>query len=273
MHHQSPPNIVLIHGVPRSGTSWLGQIFNAHEDVAFRYQPLFSHTFKDRLGPDTSPAELQSFFDDIASTDDPFVLARSSEVHGSYPVFEKNDPPSHLVVKHVRYHHLVPRWMESRIDLKVVVLVRHPCAAMLSWLNAPREFLPQWDPVGEWRLAPSKNQGRPEEFNGFERWKDAARLFLRLSREWPDRCRIQRYGDLIADPEGVAETLFEWVDLRPTTQSRAFIRDSTSKNDVDPYAVYKTKVDDQRWKHDLNPTIADAILSELEGTELEQFLQ
>ena len=34
---------VAIFGVPRSGTSWLGQIFNSSPMVAYRFQPLFSY--------------------------------------------------------------------------------------------------------------------------------------------------------------------------------------------------------------------------------------
>ena len=38
-------HIVGVHGVPRSGTSWLGQILNASKKVNFKFQPLFSYAF------------------------------------------------------------------------------------------------------------------------------------------------------------------------------------------------------------------------------------
>ncbi len=268
---KSHPNTILIHGVPRSGTSWLGQLFNAHEDVAYRYQPLFSHAFKDRLRPDSSPEAIEEFFDDLMTTDDPFVLGCDPDIHGSYSKFRKSADQTHLVVKHVRYHHLLTNWLDSLNSLKVVALVRHPCAVILSWFNAPREFNPEWDPHKEWRLAQAKNQDRPEEFNGFDRWKEAARLFLRLSQERPQQCRLLRYGDLIADPLGETEGVFNWVGLQPTTQSTGFIRESTSRHVEDAYAVHKIKADDQRWRKDLHPAIADAILSDIKDTELEQF--
>ena len=40
---------IAIFSVPRSGSSWLGQIFNSHEDVSFRMQPLFSYSHKSAL--------------------------------------------------------------------------------------------------------------------------------------------------------------------------------------------------------------------------------
>ena len=262
---------ILIHGVPRSGTSWLGQIFNAHQDVAYRYQPLFSHAFKDRLAPDSSPEAVAEFFDDLMITDDPFVLGRDPDIHASNPEFSKSADSTHLVVKHVRYHHLLSKWLRSQDNLKVVALVRHPCAVMLSWFNAPREFNPEWDPHKEWRSAQSKNQDRPEEFNGFERWKEAARLFLRLSQERPQQCRLLRYCDLLTDPLGETESVFRWAGLQPTTQSIAFVRESTSRHVENAYAVHKIKNDDRRWQKDLHPAIADAILSDIKDTELEHF--
>ena len=40
---------IAIHSVPRSGSSWLGQILNSSLKVCFRFQPLFSYAFKDYL--------------------------------------------------------------------------------------------------------------------------------------------------------------------------------------------------------------------------------
>ena len=40
---------VAIHGVPRSGTTWLGSIFDSSPNVIYRNQPLFSYAFKSYL--------------------------------------------------------------------------------------------------------------------------------------------------------------------------------------------------------------------------------
>lgn len=49
---------IAIFGVPRSGTSWLGQLFNSSERVAYRYQPLFSYAFKGRLNENSTLDEI-----------------------------------------------------------------------------------------------------------------------------------------------------------------------------------------------------------------------
>ena len=51
---------IALFGVPRSGTSWLGQIFDSCPDVIYKYQPLFSYAFKNRLN-------MQSSFDEISN--------------------------------------------------------------------------------------------------------------------------------------------------------------------------------------------------------------
>ena len=40
---------VAIHGVPRSGTSWIGEIINSSPNVLYKFQPLFSYALKDFL--------------------------------------------------------------------------------------------------------------------------------------------------------------------------------------------------------------------------------
>ena len=52
---------VAIHGAPRSGTTWLGQIFNASPRTQYRYQPLFSYRFKGQLQPTSSASEVARF--------------------------------------------------------------------------------------------------------------------------------------------------------------------------------------------------------------------
>ena len=99
--------IIGVHGAPRSGKSWLGQLFNSSEHVAYRYQPLFSYAFKDRLDTRSSASEISSFFSDLLHTEDDFVLQRgSSSVAGYERTFPK-EAITHIVYKAVRYHHLI----------------------------------------------------------------------------------------------------------------------------------------------------------------------
>ena len=75
---------ISIHSVPRSGSSWLGQILNSSEKVCFRFQPLFSYAFKDYLSEKSSKKDIVSFFEKIAQSDDDFLLQTDKVDRGSY---------------------------------------------------------------------------------------------------------------------------------------------------------------------------------------------
>ena len=62
-------NIIAIHGAPRSGTSWLGQLFNSSPQVAYRYQPFFSYAFRGRIDTGSDVASLRGFFADLLDGD------------------------------------------------------------------------------------------------------------------------------------------------------------------------------------------------------------
>ncbi|MEZ4771117.1 MAG: sulfotransferase [Caldilineales bacterium] len=267
--------VVSIHGVPRSGTSWLGQIFDSHPDVAYRHQPLFAYRFKDRLTLQSTAADVRRFLDELyAVSDDEFILDINRRTAASqfWQSAVKTDTSGHLVMKMVRYHHLLPLFFETIDSVKIIGIVRHPCAVINSWLTAPKEFRPGWDAQEEWRLAPKKNAGRIEEFNGFEKWKEVARKFLRFEQAYPDSFSIVQYERLVSAPEDEAARLFSFAGLAMQQQTLDFIRYSHSKNDPDPYAVVKDPGSYRRWETTLDPTIASEIIRETQGTELERFL-
>ena len=54
--------IIGVFGVPRSGTSWLGQIFNSSEETSFFYQPMFTETFRDKINARSSKEEIENLF-------------------------------------------------------------------------------------------------------------------------------------------------------------------------------------------------------------------
>lgn len=54
-------NKFAMFGVPRSGTSWLSQIFNSHPSIVMRFQPLFSFGHKGRLSENSSESDIALF--------------------------------------------------------------------------------------------------------------------------------------------------------------------------------------------------------------------
>jgi hypothetical protein len=266
--------VLSIHAAPRSGTSWLGQIFNSHPDVAYRYQPLFSYGHKAAINADSSREEVEAFFRDIYFSSDELVMQRGRGRLGAVPEgLEKATSPTTLVWKEVRYHFVLPRLLEVLPDYRAVGIVRHPCAVINSFLTTPREWKPEWSADEEWRLASKKNQGRPEEYYGFERWKELAELFLHLEASFPRNFVLVRYEQLVADPIETVQELFAFVGLNVPAQTLAFIRHSQNGDETShDHGVFKSPRVACRWREELPQHIGEAIYRELSGTRLGGFL-
>lgn len=266
-----PDNIVAIHGAPRSGTSWLGQLFNSSPDVAYRYQPFFSHAFRGRVDKNSTLDELARFFTELLASEDEFVLQKgAARLARNGPVFRKS-VSSHLIYKEVRFHHLLPHLLASVPGLKVIGLVRDPRSVLASWFKAPREFDAAWSIAAEWRQATRKNQGLEENWYGFERWKELATLLLELVDRYPKQCRIVRYEQLVEAPESTLDQLFAFCGIQDNAQTNGFIAESTSCDDGDPYGVYRSS--GSASQAPLPNAMECAIERELAGTRLSQFLK
>ena len=260
--------VIGLHGAPRSGTTWIGQIFNSAPEVAFRFQPFFAHAFRARVDAATSAAELDQILKDIAVTEDDFILQRGRPNTDGDLAFAKSRA-SVTVYKEARYHHLLPTLMEIP-RFKGVGIIRDPLEALSSWRNAPREFDPTWDFGTEWRDARIKNAGRIEEFFGYEGWKRAALIFQDLAAKHPDRFRILRYGDLTADPVGVVGALFGFLGVAMTDQTATFLRRSTSRDDGDTYGVFRDL--SRRAAPDLPDAVRQAVLEDVARCDLATYL-
>ncbi|MEX0996570.1 MAG: sulfotransferase [Flavobacteriaceae bacterium] len=264
---------IAVHSVPRSGSTWLGNIFNSHPDVVFKYQPLFSYAFKDYLTDNSSDKDICSFFDKIAKTKDVFMDQSDEKERGIVPKFLKNEHPTHICYKEVRYHNILENIVEKSVNVKFILLIRNPLAVLYSWKNAPKEFRAEkgWSFDAEWRNAPSKNLNLHEEYNGFEKWKEASYLFLDLQKRYSKKVLVLEYNDLLQEPELTIQAAFKFVNLEFNPQTAKFLEDSTSKNMDDSYSVFKIREKDTDWKN-LPENIINYVRQDLNGTSLEKYL-
>lgn len=263
-----------IHGVPRSGTSWLGEIFNSHPSVCYKFQPLFSYALKDYLTTASSRAEIDRFFRLLAGTQDAFLDCVEGRNAGRLPRFDKQ-AVSHVGYKEVRHHQILPNLLRKSPGLHCFLIVRDPRASICSWWKSPKEFRADhgWKIEEEWRYALRKNLNRPEEYNGFERWKDATRLFVHLADASPDRVSLVRYSELLQAPQEVAARLFASIGLDYSAQTAAFVAASRRHDDsANRYSVFRTREADDEWRTELPASIAGEIERDLAGTALARFL-
>jgi hypothetical protein len=80
---------IALHGTPRSGTTWLGEIINSSTEVVYKYQPLFSYGLKSFLGATSSREQIDEFFKMLRQSNDPFCDQVESRNSGELPLFEK----------------------------------------------------------------------------------------------------------------------------------------------------------------------------------------
>lgn len=265
--------IAAITGMPRSGTSWIGQIVDSSPNVRYKMSPLFSYEFKNQIREQATREDWEKVLRGAYDSEDDFMNQTTRRQAGEYPTFgDKQGKPELLVIKYNRFQNLTEEMLDLLPEMKLLAVVRHPCGAMHSWLTAPKEFPPDADPLQHWRSGKAKKSGYGDFF-GFEDWCWVTRLHVRLAEERPEQLRLVRYEDFVVDAELETKALFDWIRLEYTEQTAAFLRQSQSSSVSGDYSVFRPPAVKDRWESELQPEIREAILSELEGTDLSRFLQ
>ena len=264
--------VIAIFGMPRSGTSFIGQILDSSPDVSFRMEPIFSYKLKNIVDENSAKEEYINFFDKaFDSNEDVFMNQFEQRKKGIYPIFAKKDPDM-LVFKMTRFHQIIPTLLKhfDSSFLKIVVVVRNPCGAINSWLSHPNEFPQHCDKFKEWKTGNCRKTAK-EEFWGFNDWKEVTLMHMEMEKKYKN-LKIFRYEDAVKDIDSFTKKLFEFTDLKKTKQTDEFIGKCQNRNDADPYSVFKNKSVAIKWKKDLDKAILEEIYKDLKGTKLETFL-
>ncbi len=268
-----PENILVawISGMPRSGTTWLSQIFASSPDVRLKSCPLYSYEFKNALDETSSAEQWGNLFAKLYRTNSEFLDQEHLRKHGLIPHFKnKNANPRHLIIKSNRFHNLTPYILKLNKQVCFIHIVRHPCATILSWLSNSHEFPAYANPLEEWRTGQCRKTG-PGEFWGFDDWKKVTAQALKLSEQYPDRHKVVRYENLVKNTEPQARELFQFLQIPFEKQTHNFIELSCSRHDAHKHSVFKNPELKDKWEEMLDASIIAECMSEIRGTELEQF--
>lgn len=235
--------VVALYGVPRSGTSWLGQILDSCPDTVFRFQPLFSYRFKNRITTESTKEDIEQFFQELYMEDqDNFLNQKDKRENGMYPVFqEKKFHPSFLIYKEVRYLYTIPFLLQKYENIKIISIVRNPYDVLESWINASSEYRQEWNVLNEWNFATKKNEYRPENYFGYYKWKEFIKLNTEMKESYCDRFITVRYEDLLENALKVSKELFSFLDMPFEKQTKEFVKESQSKTVNNAYSVYRNK--------------------------------
>lgn len=263
---------ILIASVPRSGSSWLGRIFESAPNIAYRFQPNFSYTFEPTVHSNSDSEAIEHFYSNLILTKDPFVLNQINADQQQQSLSPSSANCDTLVWKEVHGLDIIPNLILNS-NTTVVCLIRSPLAVLNSWFNAPREFDPNWDVKTEWEFGEKKNQGRWNYHFGYDAWKKTTLNFMHLQDLHPTRVHLIQYRDLLADPSNCMSSLFNRLQIPWNSSVNRFITLSTSSHDNGPYAVAKIKKkSDDEWQNSLDADIVARIQNDVKGTPLEMFL-
>tara|TARA_B100001113_G_C21116992_1_gene625779 strand:+ start:2423 stop:3250 length:828 start_codon:yes stop_codon:yes gene_type:complete len=272
-------NYVFIFGPPRSGTSWLGQIFNSSPHTFYIYQLLYFNRNKFTPTPEFLDKNFhrlirhsEMFKGSFIPSDPGNLQAEGDAIN--YLNFPKEKDHTHVVLKHVRYHHLIQYFITEH-NAKVIGLVRNPLATINSWLNAPKEFKKGLDPLKEWYGAPTKNSYKLcYEYAGYQNWERIVRNYLKLKDMYPENFKLVKYSDLLGDTaEEKFKELFKFSNIELGENTTKFINNSHSKTGG-TYSVFReNKITDDGWKETLMPEIRDEIINLCKSSYLDMFLE
>ena len=260
---------IAIHSVPRSGSTWLGEILNSSPYVKYCFQPLFSYQFKDFLDEYSSKEDVDRFFSMLSDTDDDFICQKSQRIAGTLPLVSKDDLATHVIYKEVRYHHILENLMAVDKDIKLILLVRDPIEVMNSWINAPKEFDENWDVNEQLISAELKNMGRKENFYGLDAWIQTTRRFEQLAKSYSKRVILINYSTLKSNPMQTVYNIFKFIDLGLTNSTRSFLRESLEKKVSDTYSVFRGG---KKSHMTLNDNLVDKITKHVTDAKLSHYI-
>lgn len=259
---------IAIFGVPRSGTSWIGQLFNSSENVVYRYQPIFSYSFPNKIDASSSSEEIKFFHSKLLATDDPFVCQKLNVSGKKTPEFPKGKL-THLVWKEVRYLEIIENLIQNS-ETKIIGIIRHPCGVIKSWVNAPKEFEESWNLIHEWRKAEKKNL-TIHDYYGFDKWIETSNNLIELSNRYSNKVILVSYEKLIQDTNKELKRLFKFCSIKFTNQVREFISDSSTTESDDPYDIFRNNKKIDEWKKVLPTQIIDEILKDENFLEVKKY--
>ena len=230
---------IAIHSVPRSGSTWLGEILNSNPSVKYCFQPLFSYKLKDFLNEGSSQEDINIFFDLLRESDDSFINQIEQRNSGILPRFHKNQDITHVAYKEVRYHNILDNLLKKDNEIKMILIVRNPVDVINSWVNAPKEFDITWNVYDELMDANSKNLGRKENFYGLNSWIKTTKKFELLSQSYPSQVFLLNYSTLKKDTIITSKKLFEFCELDFSDSTHDFIKSSIEIRIKDANSVFR----------------------------------
>lgn len=263
---------VFLLGMPRSGTTWLSQIFESAPDVVVRLSPPYSFDYRQTLGLGSGPDAWRAVLRGATDSDDKFLTQNWRRETGELPDFgDEKTSATRLAIKDTRFHALYAAGMTALPAARTIYLVRNPAAVLWSWRNC-KEFPADADFREQWRSGACRKREGDGEYWGFADWLTLTTAYQRLAEAEPNRYLIVRYEQLVTNALATARQMFDFCDLPLRQRTVEFIRSSQSSFDPRPYSVFKGQGLRDDWREELPADIYSAIAQETRAAGLARML-
>ena len=274
------PILILGHG--RSGTSWVGNIFSAARRVLYYFEPC-NPAF-------TGKGDFDVWFRYLrpGAQDRLFEEAFDAVFHGlPFPGQQWNRAQWHrllpgyrIVVKEVAAFMAV-EWVHDRYKPEVLMIIRHPCAVILSELGqgtpperSMMELLGQSelfeDHLDPYRLTMEKASSPFETLGAI--WGARHRVLANNLSRYPG-WQIALYEDLCADPVGGFQQLLRHFGFPWTEAMERYVVQRSTGHVPGLYSVRRNSAQQiNRWKHEMTLAEVNAVRRYVEPFDLPFYL-
>ena len=266
-------NLVSLHSAPRSGSTWVQNIFESHPCIITKFQPLFCYEFKNIIHKNSTKNDFNNFIYNIYHSENDFLNMTSDfhkECKAKIPKFSKQTINT-MLMKNVHHNHLIKTFIKLCPNIKIIGLVRNPCAVINSFIENKREYKKEWIGTNEWLTGHQKNIGE-EHFFGYNKWKEVIDIFESIKQSCPNNIIIVRFEDILDDPQKEITKLTSFIGICAHENMFNFIEKShTGTGQTSNYSVIKNKSVKDKWKKTLNPHIIDYIKKDIKNTKYEKY--
>lgn len=247
---------ILIFGMPRSGTTWVGKLFDSHPDTLYRHEPDSVQRLRMPLFPETEAApqyraELEAFLSELPRMRSPDVVGKqplfpksyqsgaalsayrvsvivakvASRVHRHTPSVCRptadNGARARVVWKSIESPGRLGVIMDALPQARAIHLMRHPCGYVASMLrgHAARRFRgPELESNNPWllKLLLATSMGRRHEL----RFEDAKRLSYEERLAWRWVLTQEKMLTDTASNDRVLTVRYEDICARPCAETK-----------------------------------------------------
>jgi hypothetical protein len=215
---------IFIVGVPRSGTTLVRMILNAHSRIGIapetHFFPLFWR-FRERYGDLYEDHNLKKFWEDFSRSKyfRDFRFSESSMIRESIFSGERSYKSIfETLLKEYAQQHNKARWGEKTPDhLQFVdtILAFYPDAKIIHVIRDPRDVVLSFKKV-PW--------GSTDVFSTARLWNRYIDMSRNFGRDRSNSFLEMRYEDLVFKPEESIKTLCQFVDEKPEGKMLNFHR-------------------------------------------------